>query len=297
MHANRLLGYGLLALAAVVETTAVLGPLVLDLIRYHISDTTLNQVMGGDAAALVVVVPVCVAVGVLALRGHPAAPVLALAPALFAVYTYTQLIVGQEYLRLAGNAERYFPLLYAGFLLGGAVAVTAWRAVEPAALPPPSRRLDRIAAIVLLGVVLYLAGMHLPTLADALRDTPTRTEYVSSPTAFWLVKLMDLGIIAPAALAAGVGLLRQADWVRTITYAILGAYTLLGALVTGMGVTMYVNGDPDASLALTAGFAVFTLAFATLSVALCRPLFLARGHIPAPVIPPSRTPSQGGVRR
>lgn len=30
MRANRLLGYGLLALAAVVETTAVLGPLVLD---------------------------------------------------------------------------------------------------------------------------------------------------------------------------------------------------------------------------------------------------------------------------
>jgi hypothetical protein len=294
MHANRPLGYGLLALGAVVAATAVLGPFVLDLIRYHIADTTLNQVIGADAAALEIVAPVCVAVGILALRGHPAAPVLALAPALFTIYTYTQLIVGQEYLRLPGNAEWFFPLLYAGFLLGGVVAVTAWRAVQPAALPPTPRRLDRIAAVVLLGIVLYLAGMHLPSLADALHDTPTHTEYVSSPTAFWIVKLMDLGIIAPVALAAGVGLLRGAGWVRVPTYAILGAYTLIGASVTGMGITMYINDDPDASLALTAGFAAFTFAFAALSIAMYRPLFPARDHVPAP---PPRTLSRGGVRR
>ena len=51
---------------------------------------------------------------------------LAPAAALFAVHTYTQLIVGQECPRLAGNAERYLPLRYAGFLLGGAVAAVLW---------------------------------------------------------------------------------------------------------------------------------------------------------------------------
>jgi hypothetical protein len=276
MRTNRGLGFGLLALGTVIATTAVLGPLVLGLIRYRTSDAMLNQVIGGDAAALFVVAPVCLAVGVLALRGHPAAPVLALAPALFATYTYAQLIVGMEYLRLPGNNERYFPLLYAGFLLGGTVTVSAWHAIEPATLPSPPRRLDRIAAVVLLGIVLYLAGMHLPTLADALRDNPTRTEYLSSPTAFWIVKLMDLGIVAPAALVTGIRLSRGTGSVRTLTYAILGSYTLLGASVTGMGTAMYLNDDPAASLALTIGFAVFTLAFATLSVALCRPLFTAR---------------------
>lgn len=272
MRTSRGLGFGLIALSAVIAATAVLGPFVLGLIRYHTSDTMLNQVIGGDAAALVVVAPVCLAIGMLALRGHPAAPALALAPGLFAAYTYTQLIIGQEYLRLPGNSERYFPLLYIGFLLGGGIAVTAWRAIEPATLPPP-RRLDRITAVVLLGIVLYLAGMHLPTLADALRDTPTHAEYLSSPTAFWIVKLMDLGIIAPAALVAGTGLLRGTGRVRTPMYAILGSYTLIGASVTGMGITMYLNDDPDASLALTVGFAAFTLAFAALSVALFRPLF------------------------
>ncbi|MFG2045468.1 hypothetical protein [Dactylosporangium sp. NPDC048998] len=273
MRGHRLLGAGLILLGAVVAATAVLGPLVTGVLRYHTSGTTLNQVMGGDAAALAVVAPYCLVVGVLSLRGHPAAPVLALPPAVFAVYTFTQLIVGQEYLRLPGNSERYFPLLFSGFLVGGLIAVTAWRTIDAPRLPAMSRRLDRLAAGVLFAVAFFLVLQHMPSLADALRDTPTRAEYVSSPTPFWLVKLMDLGIVVPAAIAAGVGAARGAAWARTPVYAIVGAYTLLGASVAGMGITMYVNNDPDASLAVAAGFTLFALVFAWLSFVVYRPLF------------------------
>jgi hypothetical protein len=106
MRANRLLGAGLFTLAALIVGYAVLGPLILDVIHFRTSASGLNQVRGGDLAALVVVAPVCVAVGVLAWRDHRAAPVLALAPAFFAMYTYSQLILGNEYLRLPGNIER-----------------------------------------------------------------------------------------------------------------------------------------------------------------------------------------------
>jgi hypothetical protein len=273
MRAYRWLGLGMIMLGAVIAASALLGPFVLDVIHYRTSDTTLNQVIGGDAAALLIIAPVCVLVGMLALRGHPAAPALALAPAVYAAYTYTQLIVGQEYLRLPGNNERFFPLLYGGFLLGGAIAVTAWRSIDPARLPATSRRLNRLTAGVLFAVVLFLVAQHLPTFVDALRDSPTRTEYLSSPSVFWLVKLMDLGIVAPAALATGLGLWRGAAWARTPMYAIVGAYALLGASVTGMGITMSVNDDPDASIALTVGFALFALVFAALAVVLYRPLF------------------------
>jgi hypothetical protein len=59
-----------------------LGPLVLDVIHFRTTASGLNQIRGGDLAALVVVVPVRMAVGWLAWQGHPAAPVLALAPAI-----------------------------------------------------------------------------------------------------------------------------------------------------------------------------------------------------------------------
>ena len=61
----------------------------------------MNQIIGGDAAVLMVVAPVSIAVGVLAMCRHPAAPVPALAPSVFVVYTYIQLIVGNEYLRVS----------------------------------------------------------------------------------------------------------------------------------------------------------------------------------------------------
>ena len=274
MRTSRWFGWGLVALGTVVATTALLGPWALDVIHYRTSPTTLNQVVGGDAAAFLVVAPVTVLVGVLALRRHPAAPVLALAPALFVTYTYTQLIVGEEYLRLPGNNERFFPLLLAGFVLAGAIAITAWRSAAPEELPPMSRRLARTMAVVLGLVAAFVVfGLHLSSLVDAVRDHPLRTEYVSSPTPFWLVKLMDLGIVVPVAAATAVGLWRGAAWAAKPAYAVIGGYTLLAASVAGMGIQMYANSDPDSSLATAAAFVTFTLAFAAGSVTLYRPLF------------------------
>src|SRR5690606_27080981 len=237
-------------------------PLVTDVIRHRTSPTTLNQVVGGDLAGLVVVAPVALLAGLLVLRGHPAGPPLALAPAVWAVYMYAQLVVGQEHLDLPGNVERFFGLYLALFVAGEVVAVLAWRdvAADTAALPTVSRRLERTTGVVLLVIAAFLVvGLHAPTLPDALSDQPTAVQYTSSPTPFWLVKLMDLGIVVPAAVAIGVGLLRRATWARTATFAILGGYTLLSAAVWGMAAVMLANDDPDATLANVVAFGIVTL--------------------------------------
>jgi hypothetical protein len=274
MSARRPLGLSSIVLGCVVATTALLGPWGFGVIRYRTSPTTLNQVVGGDAAAFVVVAPIAIIAGILVLRRHPAGPVLALAPSVFVVYTYTQLIVGEEYLRLPGNNERYFPLLLGGFILAGATAVAAWRDLDIAALPPVSTRLGRAYAVVLGVVATYLVvGLHLPSFVDAMRDVPTRTEYVSSPTPFWLVKLMDLGILVPVAAVTAVGLWRRSARALALAYAVVGGFTLLLASVTAMAVTMYLRADPDASPSAVGAFALFTLVFAGLAAGLYRPLF------------------------
>jgi hypothetical protein len=265
------------ALGAAIALTSVLGPLLLGLIRYRTSPTTLNQLLGSDAAALVAVAPLALAAAVLVTRRHPAGALLAVGVGAFALYTYAQVVIGQEYLRLPGNVERYFPLLLGVFLLGEAVVVLGWRLV-PAGLPVPSRRLERVAGGVLLAVAVFLVfGQHLRPMLLAWSDPASMTEYASSPTPFWLVKLMDLGIVVPIATATGVGLLRGAAWARRLAYPLLTAYTLLGVSVTAMGVVMNLHADPDASVALTAGFGLFTVAFAVLTAALYRPLFARRG--------------------
>jgi hypothetical protein len=271
---DRLLGSGLVLLAMAVATVAALGPLVFGVLRYRISATSLNQIIGGDAAALIVVVPVTVAVGVLAIRGHPAAPMLALAPSVFVVYTYTQLIVGNEYLRLPGNVERFFPLLLAAFILAAAIALRAWNSVPAAGLPATSTRVDRTAGVLLLVIATFVVvGLHLANYRDAMRDHPVTEQYLSSPTAFWLVKFMDLGIVVPAAIAVGSGALRHRPWARKPVYALLGAYTLIGASVAGMAITMAARHDPDSSGVTVIGAAVMTALLAGTTCYVYRPLF------------------------
>jgi hypothetical protein len=259
-------------LGGIVAATAVLGPLVTGVLRYRTSATTLHQIEGGDVAALAVVAPWCLVAGYFAWRGRRAAPVLALPPSIFVLYTYTQLVVGAEYLRLPGNNERFFPVFYSGFVLAAAIAVCAWRRCAGAALPEVTVGMRRLVTGVLLAVAIVLLLQHAPTFADAMRAHPTRTEYLSSPTPFWLVKLMDLGVVLPAALVTARGTWRRAGWARVPAYAIVGAYALLGASVAGMGVTMYVTGDPDASLPMAAGFCVFALLFGALTARLYRPI-------------------------
>ncbi|HZA74460.1 MAG TPA: hypothetical protein VE476_16325 [Propionibacteriaceae bacterium] len=66
---------------------------------------------------------------------------------------------------------------------------------------------------------------------------------------------------------------------------VLTGYTCLAVSVASMGLIMYANGDPDASLPLTAGFVGFAAVLGLLTVRLYRPLFSRR-----PVgIPATRT--------
>ncbi|MGA5305870.1 hypothetical protein ACPCHT_38665 [Nucisporomicrobium flavum] len=49
---------------------------------------------------------------------------------------------------------------------------------------------------MLLAIAAFVVvGLHLPSFAGAMRDHPAAVQYLSNPTAFWLVRFMDLGIV------------------------------------------------------------------------------------------------------
>lgn len=50
-----MIGIALILLGVGAAATALLGPLVGDIIRYHASQGAINQIMGGDIAALFMV--------------------------------------------------------------------------------------------------------------------------------------------------------------------------------------------------------------------------------------------------
>lgn len=77
-----------------------------------------------------------------------AAPLLACGVGGYALYNYAQVVIGQEYLRLPGNVERFFPLLLLVFLLAEGTVVLAWRAL-PASLSLPPTIVSAVSPIVL----------------------------------------------------------------------------------------------------------------------------------------------------
>jgi hypothetical protein len=270
------LAWVLLLLALGMAAASLLGPVGVGAMTYRTSPTSLNQLRGSDAATLFLLAPLTLGAAALAWRRHSAAPLLGAGIGAYALYTYTQVVVGQEYLRLPGNVEKFFPLLLVVFVLAGAAVVLGQRAT-PAVLPRLSPRMARVMGVVLLCLAAFLVlGLHLPSMVTAWQEPSSMTEYASSPTPFWLVKLMDLGIIVPVAVVTGIGMLRGAPWAARVMYPLLTAYACLGTSVASMALVMVVRDDPDASLTMLGGFLGFAFVFAVLTAAAYRPLFRSR---------------------
>ncbi|HZD24300.1 MAG TPA: hypothetical protein VE569_13005 [Acidimicrobiia bacterium] len=281
---------GLFLLGVGAAVVALLGPLVGEVIRYHASKGAVNQIIGGDVAGLVLVAPVSILAAILVWRGHLAGPVLALGPAVYALYTYSQLALGGDFARYRGNTERFFPLFLGLFVVAGAIAIRSWRIIDPVRLPATRRWVDRTVGIFFLVVAFFLAfGLHLPGLIDAWSAEPTSTEYLADPVVFWLVKFMDLGLVVPALVVVGFGILRGRPWANKLRYPAIGWAALLGSSVAGMAIVMQATADPAGSTANTVAFSTFAAIAIAVATVVYWPLFRASSAAAEPVTERSRS--------
>lgn len=274
LRPHSLLGVALIVLGIGAAAVALVGPLGAGWLEYHVSPGAAGQARGGDVAGLVLVAPVSFIAGVLVLRRHRLGPVLALSPAAYGMYMYFQLGVSGDSARYPGNSEYFFPLLLGLFVLCGLIMLMAVRVPAPG-IGSPSRRLNRIIGVYLLLVSAFLVfGLHLPGLLAVWRGEPT-AEYLADPGLFWLVKMMDLGLIVPIAILVGILLLRTPQRVGLLRYGMTGWAALLASSVAGMAVVMQTTGDPAASGIVTVAFSVFALLAIVLAVLVHRPLITA----------------------
>lgn len=269
------LAVGLFVFGAGVVVAAALGPLVLNLIEYHVSEGAVNQLMGGDLISLVLVAPVSVFAGRLVLQHRLAGPVLALGPAVYGLYMFSQIALGNDVSRYPGNSELFFPLYVGLFIVAGAIAIVAWSLIDTSKLPATSKRLAQFFGWFILVIALFLTvGLHLRALVEVWSGNPS-TEYLADPVLFWLVKFMDLALVVPALVAVGVGVLRNAVWVEKARYAGAGWVALLGSSVAGMAIVMQASSDPAASVANSVAFGLFAVIGLAVAVLVYRPLFVA----------------------
>jgi hypothetical protein len=251
------LGVASIALGTGLIANSLLGPFVADVVHYPWSSSMQNQAIGLEAVSLLVVGPLCVVAGLVAIRGRAVAPVLAFGPAAYTAYMAVQYVIGPGYVYYAG----ILPLHLALFVLGLGVAVAAWNAARPERLPMMSRRSERRYAVVLLGLAAFVVSRYVPNLFAAIAGDPIAPEFRRDVSMYWSIVLLDLGVVVPATVAGALCLLRGSVWARKSVYAIVGWFALVPPSVAAMAIVMLVRGDPDASAGqatvLTAAAAVF----------------------------------------
>ncbi|HET7771788.1 MAG TPA: hypothetical protein VFN74_23645 [Chloroflexota bacterium] len=282
--------WALLALALCSAAAALLGPLGLGAIQWRVAENALNQTYGADAAQLALVTPAAVAAAWLWRRGHRLAPPLALGVGLATLYYAVASVLGPDYRRYAGNNERFFLLFLALIVQAWAVAARAWADLDDAP-PAPSPLLARGFGALLVAGGGLISLAWLAQLVDIARtgglSAPADAlAYAEAPSAFWTVRVVDLGFIAPACLAAGVGLWRGSATAVKAAYGLASFMTLQAAAVLAMGFVMLWRSDPTATPGLVYALTPVSLGLAVLTWRLL--VSYAQQPAPTPALPARR---------
>ena len=236
-----------LVLSVLLLTATVLGPLVTDRVRFHMSSDALVQYIGGEIVTLLVAVVLLASVPAWWL-GHHWPWVVAVGAAAYVMYTYATVVAGQEYDRYPGNVEKAFVLYVAITAAAVALLVTSFRALMAADLSGPRQ----LTGWVLIGIGAIVALLWLGQLAGFYRTGPT-PEYQTATALFWLIKYLDLGFVIPLAIITGLLQRTPSTVTDAAAVAMLGFLTWLLAALFFMAVEMLRRGTPGASWALTIG--------------------------------------------
>ena len=261
-------GFWQLLLSAVLLLNSLLGPLVLGVVSYPITGSTENQLIGLELVTLFLVVPWAAVAGVAALRGHASAPVLGFAPAAYAAYMFVQYVLGPEYDRSSVTVLAQVGI----FVLAAGLTVASWSLSQATPVPVLRAAQRTRNGWGLLALAAFVLLRYTGTIRGAFSGEPLGAELAEEPTFFWSIVLLDLGIVVPCTVAAGVALLRGASVGRRALYAVVGWFALVPPSVASMALVMWVRDDPHASLATVVLLGVASIAFGAFAWHTLRPV-------------------------
>ncbi|HEU4384832.1 MAG TPA: hypothetical protein VFR85_15205 [Anaeromyxobacteraceae bacterium] len=256
---------GLLSVATgvVLVYLAVKGPLWLGHIRYKTAPVIDNQVVGQDLVNLFLLAPISIAGGMALLLGKGFAKYLLVLTPLYLVYYALSYTIGWEWSspRYGGNSQRYtfhFLLVLVSALLTLLYCLSAL---------PRARRARfgkwglAVYSAVLGALLLVFAGMWIGEVREVMATGTTRG-YDLAPTAFWLVRVFDLGFSIPLGLLSIYLLWARPEGSFAIQLVFYGFFGTMIVAVNAMGLFMLARGDPtflwrDLAVFLALGATIF----------------------------------------
>jgi hypothetical protein len=238
---------GVMALAAalVLVFLAVQGPLIRGVLMYKTAAVVNNQLLGQDAVNLVLMAPLLLAAGVLLILRKPLARDLLIATPLFLIYYALSYTIGWEWSSPAytGNSERYF-FLFLFILIAALIFLLYALAVFPKNVESHFKKggLAVYSAVFVLFLLVF-AGMWVKEVLEVAATGMARA-YATAPTAFWMVRVFDLGFSIPLGLISVYLLWARPNKAFPVICLFYGFFFTQIVAVLAMGWAMFLRKDP-----------------------------------------------------
>jgi hypothetical protein len=212
---------------------AVQGPLFLSHIRYMTHPVINNQIIGQDVVNLFLLSAISLAGGIALWLRKAVAKYLLLMTPLYLIYFVLSYTIGWEWSSplYSGNSETYF-FHFLFILVAALVSMLYSLSVFP------RDRVGRFArkglaaySILLVLFLLVFAAMWMKEVLEVMAKGTTRS-YDIAPTAFWLVRVFDLGFFTTMAVAVNaMGVIMWLKKDPTFLARDLAVFLALGVIV------------------------------------------------------------------
>jgi len=244
-HERILVGLFSIATGLLLVYLAVLGPLLLGVIRYKTAATAIYQIMGQDLVNLVLLSVLAIVGGIALILKKDFSRFLILSTPLYLIYYVLSYTVGLEWSSTlySGNSEKYsWHFLF--ILIASVITLLYALSIFPKSLKPTFRKRPLVAYSAFLTIFLIMfALMWLKEVQEVITTGTTRA-YGEVPTAFWLIRYFDLGFTIPLGFISIYLLWTRPEETAAVQFLFYGFFITMIIAVNSMGLTMLVKHDP-----------------------------------------------------
>ncbi len=245
-----IIGITAIICAATLVLIAFLGPVGQGIIQYRTSQSGIWQITGQDLANLVLIAPILLIGGILCLTGRTGSKYLLVLTPVTLMYTGLSIGIGQEWSNPAysGNVEDYW-WLFGILLVGGLILLLGSLSMFTEADAPYFKPEGlRIYVVLMTVFFLLFAAMWISQIQQVIStgDLPDGS-YKATPTAFWTIRYLDLGISIPLGFLALFLMLSKPKKAYSLLLLFFGFFITLGTAVDMMAIIQLLNGDTEAA--------------------------------------------------
>ncbi|MBA4407063.1 hypothetical protein C0389_07305 [bacterium] len=223
---------------------AVKGPLFLHHIKYKTADIINNQLIGQDIVNLFLLSPILIIGGVtLFLKKRISRYLLIITP-LYLIYFVLSYTIGWEWSspKYTGNSEQ-FTYHFLFVLISSLIILLHSLSIFPKDVVSTFKKKGLIVYSILFSFFLLIfASMWIKEIQEVISTGTTRA-YDIAPTAFWLVRIFDLGFTIPLGFISVYLLWVRPNTTYPIQFMFYGFFITMIVAVNTMGIMMYLNND------------------------------------------------------